>query len=161
MGYIEKDLLDGEQIIYSGHLHWRIYVPGFFHLIMTFVLSVGADKLRMPVLYLLAAFFLLWSVFSLVNAAITKSSTELAVTNKRVIFKTGLFSRRTMELSHHRIESISENQPIMGRIFNYGTILVEGTGGGQEWLDNIADPLTFKKHAQAAAEDAVSSNGGK
>ena len=155
MSYIENDLLDGENILYSGHLHWRIYVPGLFHLFLSLVLFVASKELHLPVGLLLAAFFVLLSVFSLINAAITKSSTELAVTNKRVIFKTGLFSRRTMELSHHRIESIRENQSIMGRILGYGTIIVEGTGGGQESLNNISDPMAFKKHAQAAAEAAV------
>ncbi len=156
MSYIENDLLDGETILYSGQLHWRIYLAGYFHLFLSVVLFVISKRLHMPVGYLLGAVFMLLSIFSLINAAITKYSTELAVTNKRVIFKTGLFSRRTMELSHHRIESIRENQSITGRILGYGSIIVEGTGGGQESLANISDPMAFKKHAQAAAEAAVS-----
>ncbi|MBU6475042.1 MAG: PH domain-containing protein [Alphaproteobacteria bacterium] len=159
MGYIENDLLDGEKIVYSGHLHWRIFVPAFFHMALAVLLLAAEEKLRLPILILLAVFFALWSAFALIAAAVTKSSTELAVTNKRVIFKTGLISRNTMEMSHHRIESIREEQSVMGRIFGYGTIIVEGTGGGQESLRNIANPLIFKKHAQAAAEQAVSGGG--
>lgn len=150
MSYIEKDLLDGERILYSGKLHWFIYVPAVMALIAAICLYVIFSTNNFhPVL---SSVFGLYAVGLFVNALITRISTELAVTNKRIIYKEGLISRRTVELTHNRIESIREEQSIIGRIFGCGTIIIEGTGGGKEHLKNIESPLAFKKQAQMALD---------
>jgi len=67
------------------------------------------------------------------------------VTDKRVIAKTGFLDRRSVDLLLSKVESIGVNQPIMWRMFNYGTIVVVGTGGTEEGFPNIADPMDFRK----------------
>jgi uncharacterized membrane protein YdbT with pleckstrin-like domain len=150
MSYIEKDLLPGEQIVYSGKLHWFIYVPAIFWLFAALAVYVVLRHNQMPPV--ISAVVALYAIFSLLRAMIASASTELAVTNKRIIYKEGLISRRTMELNHSKIESIREEQGIIDRLFDRGSLIIEGTGGGKEYLRNIDAPLTFKKHAQAAAD---------
>jgi uncharacterized membrane protein YdbT with pleckstrin-like domain len=77
-----------------------------------------------------------------------RNATEMAVTNKRVIVKTGLANRRTIELLLTRIESIAVEEPAMGRVFGYGTVIVRGTGGTPELFPKIAHPLRFREQVQ-------------
>src|ERR1035437_3996232 len=111
MSYIQKDLLDGERIIYTGKLHWFIFVPSIlFALLAIFLLHLSHQY---PPLGIAGAMAAVWAFLLLVKEAVIKTSTELAVTNKRVIFKKGLISRNTMELNHNKIESIHEEQGIL------------------------------------------------
>jgi uncharacterized membrane protein YdbT with pleckstrin-like domain len=77
-----------------------------------------------------------------------RNATEMAVTNKRVIVKSGLADRRTIELLLQRIESIAVEEPAMGRLFGYGTVIVRGTGGTPEIFPQIARPLEFREQVQ-------------
>jgi len=69
-----------------------------------------------------------------------RSVTEMAVTNKRVIVKTGLAERRTTEILLSRIESVVVDEPAMGRILGYGTVIVRGTGGTPEYSKKSSIP---------------------
>jgi len=155
MSYIQKDLLEGEHIVYQGKLHWFIFMPAICFLLVALFLIRIAHRYEIPPLSLLGGLVALWSLLLFLKAVFVKWTTELAVTNKRIIFKKGFISRDTMELTHAKIESIREEQGIIDRIFGRGTLVIEGTGGGKEYLKNIDDPMAFKKQAQSAA-DAIS-----
>jgi uncharacterized membrane protein YdbT with pleckstrin-like domain len=77
-----------------------------------------------------------------------RNATEMAVTNKRVIVKSGLADRRTIELLLPRIESIAVEESALGRILGYGTVIVRGTGGTPEVFPQIARPLDFREQVQ-------------
>ena len=154
MSYIEKNLLPGEHIVYSGKLNWLIFAPAIFWLFVALTMSVVLRESRPFSIF--SAFVAIYAFYSLMKALIVRWSTELAVTSKRIIFKEGLITRRTMEFNHSKIESLREEQGIMGRIFDYGSLVIEGTGGGKECLKNIDAPLEFKKQAQYAADQAGS-----
>jgi uncharacterized membrane protein YdbT with pleckstrin-like domain len=79
---------------------------------------------------------------------IDKATDEFVITNKRVIIKTGLISRRTFEMNHSKIESVNVDQGILGRILGYGTIRIVGSGGTKEIFPRINRPLTFRKKFQ-------------
>jgi uncharacterized membrane protein YdbT with pleckstrin-like domain len=89
----------------------------------------------------------LWFLFL---AWIRRLSTELAVTNRRVIHKTGIFSRSSQEMNREKVESVDVQQSLPGRIFGYGTILVRGVGSSWEPFAHIADPLAFRSNITAA-----------
>src|ERR1035437_698856 len=72
--------------------------------------------------------FVLGAIFFAIGL-LRRNATEMAVTNKRVIVKTGLANRRTIELLLTRIESIAVEEPAMGRVLGFGTVIVRGTGG--------------------------------
>jgi uncharacterized membrane protein YdbT with pleckstrin-like domain len=117
----------------------------------------------LPVVLALAGLVLAWYFRSWVVAAVAVSiailvafprfvryvSSEFAVTNKRLVIKTGLVYRETLELVLTKLETIGVDQTIPGRIFNYGTIVVTGTGGTKEPFKDIAKPLEFRKHVQS------------
>ena len=71
-------------------------------------------------------------------------TTEIVVTDRRILFKEGFLRRRTMEMNMSKVETVDVVQSIPGRIFNYGTILIRGTGSSYEPLSLIGDPLTLR-----------------
>lgn len=84
---------------------------------------------------------------------IQRATTDLGVTNKRVIAKTGLISRNTVEQRIQKIESIRVNQGILGRMLDYGTIMVHGTGGATTPIRNVASPFAFKRAVESVIDD--------
>ena len=91
------------------------------------------------------------SVLALVGV-LKRNATEMVVTNKRVIVKTGILSRRTFEMLLSRIESIGVEEPVLGRMLGYGTVILRGVGGTPDEFDLIAQPLTFRSHVQEQIE---------
>lgn len=128
MSYVENNLIPGEQVVYRAELHWIIFI---WPVIFSFVL-IGIP----------------W----LIAAILQKKTTEMAVTNKRVIIKTGIISRRTIEMNLSKIENIEVNQSIIGRIFGYGIITIVGTGGTHEPFKNVSQPLDFRKAVLAQGQ---------
>jgi len=84
------------------------------------------------------------------RAFIRRATTELAVTDHRVIYKSGLLSRHTIEMNRDKVESVDVDQSLLGRILGYGTVVVRGTGGSLEPIRNISDPLSFRTHITAS-----------
>lgn len=76
------------------------------------------------------------------------ATSEFAITNKRVIIKVGLISRRTLEINLSKIESVNVDQNIWGRIFGYGNLTVIGTGGTRETFNTISRPMEFREKFQ-------------
>lgn len=150
MGYVTKNLMLGEGVVYVGKVHWIIFVPGVILLVLAFLLfpvdpeeGVGA---------VLGTIALLIGIGSLLKAYLFAISTELAVTTKRVIAKTGFIKRNTVELNHSKVESFNVDQSITGRIFGFGTVVVCGTGGGKTPIPKISKPLEFRRQAMHVAD---------
>jgi uncharacterized membrane protein YdbT with pleckstrin-like domain len=147
MSYIQKVLQPGETLIYRTRLHWLIYGRAILLLLIAIACVVagyeaGTDFQDAGLIA--GAFFLALALISAIHGAIKRASTELAVTDHRVIFKRGIVSRYTIEMARSKVESVDVVQTIGGRIFNYGTILVRGTGGSLEPFRNIEDPLRLR-----------------
>ena len=152
MGYVEQNLMPGEQVTYRATLHWIIYAGpvllGVLGLIL--LLSSVGNRDHAPLTGLGALLLVLSGLFAL-SRWITARTSEFAVTNKRVIIKVGLIRRHTVELLLGKVESIGVDQSILGRIVGYGSIVVIGTGGTKEPFKNIAEPLEFRKQVQTHA----------
>ncbi len=147
MSYIQKVLQPGETLIYRTRLHWLIYARAIFlAAIATACVVAGyeAGEDFRDAGDIAGAFFLVLAAISAIHGAIKRASTELAVTDHRVIFKRGIVSRYTIEMARSKVESVDVLQSIGGRIFNYGTILMRGTGGSLEPFRNIEDPLRLR-----------------
>ena len=150
MSYVDENLMIDETVIYKANVHWLVFLPTIttFLTSVSLVLIGGIKKEEIGLIMMLFGLFLfVLSILSFINALIIKNTTELAITSKRVIAKTGLISRRTTELNHSKVESFKVNQSIFGRIFNCGTIVINGTGGGKTRINNIDDPLNFRRQA--------------
>jgi uncharacterized membrane protein YdbT with pleckstrin-like domain len=72
----------------------------------------------------------------------------MAVTNRRVLMKSGVISRKTVELMLSKVESIGVNQGMLGRVAGYGSVVVRGSGGTYELFDRVARPLEFRRQVQ-------------
>ena len=90
------------------------------------------------------------------GAWLTRVTTELAVTNRKVVGKWGLISRRTIEQRLDKVDSIEVEQTILGRILGYGTVEVRGSGVTMTPLRLIGDPLTFRRRVEDALNAAKS-----
>jgi uncharacterized membrane protein YdbT with pleckstrin-like domain len=158
LSYAEKHLIAGETVQYETRLHWIVMLG---HALIAAILAIiGASLLLTPWSSInggeAASGALRWAgVACLVVGAIffgsglvRRSATEMAVTNKRVIVKSGLANRRTIELLLPRIESIAIEEPALGRLLGYGTVIVRGTGGTPEVFPQIARPLEFREQVQ-------------
>jgi len=93
-----------------------------------------------------AVIFALLALASAFRWLLRRTTTELAVTDQRVIYKTGLLARHTLEMNRARVESVTVDQTLVGRIFGYGTVTVRGVGTAFEPIRNISDPLTFRTY---------------
>jgi uncharacterized membrane protein YdbT with pleckstrin-like domain len=66
------------------------------------------------------------------------------VTNLRVIYKRGFIERNTVEMNMDKIESVGVTQTIVGRLLDYGSIHIRGTGEGIETLRKMAAPVLLR-----------------
>jgi len=152
MSYIDKTLMEGEEVIARAHLHWVIFVPTFFIDIIAFAFFVWAAIVKERdltiVLATVGGVMLLISTILVLKAFIAHKTSEFAVTNRRVLIKTGVIRRKSLEILLSKVEGIQVDQSILGRILNYGSIVVTGTGGTREPYHKIASPIDFRKAVQ-------------
>jgi len=81
---------------------------------------------------------------------IHKWSTEIGITSHRLVKKTGFISLKTAEVALPNIEGVRVSQGILGRIFGYGTLRIEGTGDDSVDIPNIDDPVGFRRAIETA-----------
>ncbi len=141
MAYVENNLMSQEQILHKGDIHWFVFMPGFF------CIGIGLTFLTDSNMAPLSGIFFIVAVALFIKAFIFKISTEVAVTSKRVIAKMGFIRRKTVELNHQKVESLNVDQSIAGRLFGFGTIIVNGTGGAHTPIPSISNPLVFRRKA--------------
>jgi uncharacterized membrane protein YdbT with pleckstrin-like domain len=150
-------LQPGETLLHKSKLHWLIYLPVLpFLAILALGLALysamqdsGADANAALLPQGLLAVGAVGTIITWLRAWIRRVSTELAVTDRRVIFKRGLIRRHTVEMNMDKVESVDVDQSILGRIFNYGDVTVRGTGASIEPLRMIGDPLHFRSRVTA------------
>ena len=162
MSYVEKNLMPGETIVYKTRLHWIVIfwpivlsllfvVAGLVLLARTMTGASDSTDRSTPIL--VAGFILLVVGFvSLGFALLKRNATEMAVTDRRVIVKQGIGSRRTLELLLSKVESIDVEESMMGRVLGFGTVIVRGTGGTPEPFETIGHPIEFRKQVQQQIE---------
>ena len=148
MPYFDKVLQPGESVRFQGYLHWLVYLRGLVSMVAGIaVLIVGLlaeDRDLGRVLGLAALAILAGSACLLVLSGLRRQTVEFVVTDKRVIYKTGLLSRYTAEMNVSKIESVDVEQGVMGRIFGFGTLLIRGTGASFEPLRGVANPIGLR-----------------
>jgi Bacterial PH domain len=163
MSYVESNLVPGETVIYETRLHWIVMLwhivlgclllglPGV--LLLYYALSqTGIDSKTLRTLEGGGIALIVCGFIVILIGTIRRNATEMAVTNRRVVIKTGLASRKTIEMLLGKVESIEVNETAVGRMLGYGTILVIGTGGTPEPFHNVAHPLEFRSQVQQQIE---------
>jgi uncharacterized membrane protein YdbT with pleckstrin-like domain len=141
MGYIESNLLPGESVVQRARLHWIVFLKAVA------VAVVGVALLFLQPI--VGGVVIGVGVLMAIPPWLERLTSEFGVTSKRVIIKVGLVQRRTLELLIRQVEAISVDQSLTGRILNFGTITLTGTGGVKETFHNIANPLEFRRSIQS------------
>jgi len=146
MSYAKSVLQPGEHIVVTGRLHWIIYWPAIFFLVLGTALIwwEWADARSDMLIAITAIAFGVLFLVSFLRAWFVRWITEFAVTNKRVIYKKGFIWRQSAEMNMDKVEAVDVTQSIPGRMLGYGTIHVKGTGTGIEHLYRIARPLALR-----------------
>ena len=155
MGYAEQVLQPGESIKHRSKVHWIVYLPGLASLVVAvviflFVAAANAidSNLRLALLGL-AAIIALGALFKLLRAWFKRWTTEIVVTDKRIIYKAGFIRRHTVEMNLDKVESVQVEQSVTGRLLDYGTLIIRGTGAGIEPILNVGSPLEFRSFVTA------------
>jgi uncharacterized membrane protein YdbT with pleckstrin-like domain len=163
MGYIDKNLTDGETVLYETRLHWIVMVrsivmacllvavAGFLFFYAQTNASLDANSLHL--LEAAGGVCLVAALVVVLIGAARRNATEMAVTNHRVVIKLGLFGRRTIEMMLSKVESIEVKESTSGRVLGYGTIVVIGSGGTLEPFQQMAHPLQFRSAVQQQIEE--------
>lgn len=147
MSYVDSNLLPGEAVAHRSNLSKILFVwPGA---VATVAILISLWILIHPAYHAsFAGIGIIVGLVFLLSPYVQYTTSEFAVTNKRVIVKIGLIRRQTLETLLPKIEAVSVDQSILGRLLNYGTITIIGTGGTRESFTNITDPLAFRRAVQ-------------
>ncbi len=145
--YVESALMRGESVVYRGRVSlWSVC----FYLLIggIFILAGVAELIRGGGLLTLVVGLAL-----IAPAAIRYFCTEIAITDKRLIAKTGLISRQTIELNLPKVESVQVSQGIFGRMLNFGNLTISGAGNPQAPVRGIAAPMEFRRQFFQLTDD--------
>ena len=163
MSYVDSNLVSGESVIYETRLHWIVMLGQLILGLLVFVVpgvallsyaleSTGIDPASVHLMQGGGAVLIILGVVIIFGGIMRRNATEMAVTNRRVVIKTGIASRRTIEMLLNKVESIAVNETAFGRMLGFGTIVVIGTGGTLEPFYKMAHPLEFRNHVQQQIE---------
>jgi uncharacterized membrane protein YdbT with pleckstrin-like domain len=146
--FIDEILQPGERVLYSTNAHWMFFLPAIAAWIVAIVFLVLSRMVTADALVLicltLAAIAGLAALYWTVTAWFHRWTTETDVTNMRVVHKTGFITRQTFEMSLDKVESVDVDQSILGRVLNYGNVIVRGVGEHEQRIKTIASPLAFR-----------------
>jgi uncharacterized membrane protein YdbT with pleckstrin-like domain len=160
MSYVKDNLMPNENVLFSARIHPAIFLPSIFSFLLSLAVCIYAFSLAgqqgltsstpssasifSGIILCFSGIFFLYSILLGLQALIVMLTTEFAVTNRRVIAKTGFIRRHTLEMLLLKIESVAVQQGILGRILNFGTVTVTGTGGTKEGFRAIMEPLAVR-----------------
>ncbi len=179
MLYVQQSLAPDEKLIYMGKFHWWYNVQaamsivwGVFICALIIGLAVYAqrnlginlssyqvryddgliDVIRAlhPGIKLVSFLMFLMGLLRFAQMMVAKATTEIAITTSRLIYKKGLVARSVGEISIDRIEGVNVLQGIIGRLFDFGRLVIRGMGVGEMVLPPIERPIRFRKAIEKA-----------
>lgn len=156
MHYIENTLLADEHIILATRPHWIVFASATFAFLLALLVlwygpeyTISGIKIFSMQIYQVAALSVfVVGIFLLLRAYIDYETSEYGVTDKRILMKIGWIQRTSLEIFLGKVEAVLVDQTIPGRVLNYGTIIIVGTGGTRDPFYNVPDPLSFRKRVQ-------------
>ena len=162
MGYVEVNLVPGESVAYRTRLHWIVFAPallvggvldlaGVGLLVAAFIRREPGTQASIPMIVAAAALMLIGSAW-IAAGAVKWKATEIVVTSRRVLIKTGIMTIRTTEVLLSKVESVSIEEPPVGRMLGFGKVTIHGTGGTPETFERIARPNEFRRRVQIQIE---------
>lgn len=173
MLYVQQSLGPNEELVHIGKFHWVYTLSAFLSILWgilgSILVIIGGmyiqktfgkfpedaswiEQIRIlhPGFRIVSFMVFLFGLLSFARKMINQATTEIAVTNVRIIYKRGLIARYIGEINIDRIEGVNILQTIFGRIMNYGRLAVRGMGIGEVILPVIADPVAFRQAIERA-----------
>lgn len=132
MSYIDESLSAGEEVSALFKLHWVTRIP------LALWLLLGIPTFGITLVIALYEYLRVRHI-------------EQGVTNKRVIFKTGIISRKSEEMKLTSIETVEIDQGIFGRILGYGNVKVTGRGTSDVSFHAVNDPMAVKRQIESVS----------
>ena len=153
--YARSTLAPDEVPCFKTSLHWIIFVRFASLALLVFLLLAIPFAIAVQALTgsEVGWFVLPLPAFLLVPPAIAFSSSELVVTDRRILIKTGIVHRRSVEMFLSKVESIAVDQGFLGRMLDFGSVVVRGTGGFEQPFEAIAHPIVFRDWVQRLQQD--------
>ena len=165
MSYVEKSLVPGETLLYQTRHHWMVLLGPLFISVLFAALGVaclaelvaakegkgmlvGVSENSVHATEFAGVLLVVVAIAVFAFGLAKRNATEMAVTNKRVLIKTGMGSRRTLDLMLSRVESIGVEESFWGRMLGFGSVIVRGTGGTPESFVMISHPQEFRRNVQ-------------
>ncbi len=155
MAYFDQQLMQGETVAKEAHLHWIVFLPamvaGFLAVAIGIGLGMQGEHARQAA-EILGGGLSLYALYLAAGGWVKRRSARFAVTNKRILIRLGLVRLQSSEILLGQIEGITVHQGLGGRLFDYGTVVIEGTGGDSAPYAKIAAPGAFRLAVQEQIE---------
>lgn len=158
MSYVKSTLLPGEKILHYATPHWVVLLPGMMAMVLALIVyelgvnyfphPIPEPLLRISVETIIAYILLAFGLYQFLVGLIFYYSSEYAVTDRRIVMKTGWVQRRTLELFLDKCEAVRVDQSVLGRVLKYGAVIIIGTGGTRDGFAAVPSPLDFRQKAQ-------------
>jgi uncharacterized membrane protein YdbT with pleckstrin-like domain len=152
VSYLQQSLAPGETIVAVFKLHWSMWIRFWVAIVLGVIAVVALLVAQIPWAAAAAA------VLAIVSAGyqwLWLRAIEQAVTNRRVVHKTGIVSRRSTELRLASIETVDLRQSFWGRVFGFGDVEITGRGETAMMLVRIAHPIDVKREIESAYASSV------
>lgn len=139
----------GERVVVHKHPHWKVLVfPVFVFLVLVAALAFmivwigkwddsGATTHSWWYLAVSIAAVLLFLVFCLVPY-LRWGTEHFVLTTQHVFFRTGILHRRQHQIPLIRVQNIETIVSFWGRIFGYGTLIVDSAADEPLEFSNVA-----------------------
>jgi len=151
MSYIDESLAASEELVYRARFHWLHKIGAW----ITLAIFVGGAAACLAVVqgaaaWIAAITLAAFGLGSFVMMMMPMWTTEIGVTSQRFIHKKGWLKRTTDELQLSAIEEVNLDQGALGRLFNFGCLVLHGTGVNDIELPPLADPVGLRRALQEA-----------
>lgn len=150
MSYLQSALGQGERVVYEARRHWIDYVNGMMIVAIGIILIVLDPPGGGSGLFFIGLIIIGAGGVGLVYAWLNSITTVLAVTNRKLVAKQGLLSNFSIEQQLGKVDAITIDRSLLGRLLDYGTVTVTGSGFSATAFKHIAAPYEFRSKVQHA-----------
>lgn len=109
------------------------------------VLATAKRSMRPTVFFVLLTCWTGFTVLAVPFMMVVRWATEMKITNKRIVRRTGIIFRKTHEVKCDAIEGVHVDQSVLGRLLGYGDVVISGRGIGQVAFKTVNSPLKIRQ----------------
>ena len=149
MSYVDTILEPGEQVRYRTSISWTVYANALWVSLAAAIVAYIGYKTTVDWLRYVSGALAAIALVLFALGALRRAATEIAVTDRRIIFKRGIVRRHTVEMNMAKVESVDVDQTLIGRLFDYGDVTLRGVGSTFERLSLVDSPLKLRSSVTA------------